>query len=362
MRRKHAVLFSALAVLLAAIAGAVYAAMRVNDSLDRIGIDTSGAIISEENEQRFSDPEPVHPGGETSGPVRRTDLYMLLIGLDTREGLYTLNTDTLIAAHIIPDTRTVKLMSLPRDLRVETLDGRESKINAIFAEGYMHAVRESRERPELLSGEKISIGGWRVPVEHLSSGMVLLRENVEKLLNIPIDYTALVHFETLVKLVDAVGGIEVEVKRSMQYDDPTDGTHIHFEPGRQTLDGRQALNYARFRQDNRGPAFESSDLERTLRQQQIIAAIADKLASWRSVSRLFQILDIMAESFKTDMPKSDMISFIRKHYSDFSGDSIVSVPLGGTWQSPYIWVGEEEWAQALAAFTSPDPPEPVGGE
>lgn len=362
MRRKHAILLSVAVVLIAAIAGTIYAAMKVNDSLDKIGIDTSSAIISTENEQNFYEPNVRNPDEQNAEPVRRNDYYMLLIGLDTRDELYTLNTDTIIVAHIIPETGTVKLMSLPRDLRVETLDGNVSKINAIFADGYMHAVRESRANPSLLSGQNISIGGWKIPEEHISSGMVLLRENVEKLLDIHMDYSVLVHFDTLVTLVDAVGGIDIEVKRSMQYDDPTDGTHIHFEPGLYTMNGQQALNYARFRQDNRGPAYDSSDVERAARQQQIIAAIADKLASWRNVSRIFPILDIMAESFKTDMPKSEMIAFIRKHYNDFTGDSIVSVPLNGYWESPYIWVSDEEWAEAIAAFTSPDPPEPESPE
>src|SRR5699024_9540696 len=110
---------------------------------------------------------------------------------------------------------------------------------------------------------------------------VTLRSKVEEVLDIDvIDYTFIVNFDTVTTLVDLVGGVEVDIKRSMHWDDSADGTSIHFEPGVQTLNGEEALNYARFRRDNRGGNYDSSDFDRGLRQQEVISAIVDELSSW----------------------------------------------------------------------------------
>src|SRR5690625_5219257 len=216
-------------------------------------------------------------------PKDTNDFYALVIGLDARGDSLTLNTDTILVAHILEDGKGVKLISVPRDLKVHNSQQKPAKINAIFAEGYMYARTEGRKNPDLLSGRTINVGGWQLAEEYISSGMVTLRSKVEEVLDIDvIDYTFIVNFDTVTTLVDLVGGVEIDVKRSMHWDDYADGTSIHFEPGLQTLNGEQALNYARFRMDNRGSRYDSSDFERGLRQQEIISAIADELISWKS--------------------------------------------------------------------------------
>ena len=347
------------AVGLLGIAAAVFAALKINRSLDDMNVKTDGALIVGGNTQPNDRMEtPTNIGAtvpdQADEPVEeREDFYMLLIGLDYRAGSGTMNTDTIIAAHVIPQTNKVKLMSLPRDLRI-VLDDGERKINALFFEGYDYARRMTKANPELLSGRKVSLGGLTAPEEYFSSGIVHLRQQVENMLDIKIKHSFLIHFETLIQLVDAVGGIDIDVKRSMQYDDPTDDTHIYFEPGPQKMDGRQALNYARFRMDNRGPQYTASDFDRAARQQEVIVALADKLASWSSLARVFDILDIVANSFKTDMSKAQMMTFLAKYYGDFNGQSIETIVMDGAWTGKYVIVDEQDLDEFRRRFTSID--------
>ena len=352
MMRKSLYFFIILAVV--GVAGVAFAAYEVYSSLGDMTIDTD-TILPEDGKKQETDQSEQPPADvpETGPPEEKEeDFYVLLIGLDYRPGSGTMNTDTIIAAHVIPQTGKIKMISLPRDLRIDLPNGEARKINALFYDGFSYARSSANRNPGLLSGKEISIGGWTVAEEYVSSGMVHLRDRVEEFLDIEIKHTVLVHFETLIKLVDAVGGIEINVERSMQYDDPTDGTHIYFEPGWQTMNGQEALNYARFRQDNRGPAYYSNDFERSQRQQQIITALVDKLTSWKNLTRVKEILSIVSDSFKTDMRRSEMLNYLSKYYTVFDGNSIESIPFEGYWESPYVMIDEEERAAVREAFVS----------
>src|SRR5690606_14735761 len=126
-------------------------------------------------------------------------------------------------------------------------------------------------------------GSLNIHEEYISSGIASLRGTLERFLSVPIDYTYLVNFETVVELVDAVGGVEIDVDRSMQYTAEFDGTSIHLEKGLQVLDGRNALNYSRHRLDDRGVNYESSDFDRGRRQQEVITALVKKITSWNNI-------------------------------------------------------------------------------
>jgi LCP family protein required for cell wall assembly len=282
------------------------------------------------------------------------DFYVLMIGLDQRGNSFMLNTDSLIVAHIIPQNHLVKLISIPRDQKVNDPDspGNFKKINAIFAEGYSHAQKEAKKDPSLLSGKKVTIGKIRVSEEYISSGMVLLRETFEDFMGISIDNTFLVNFETVVGLVDEVGGIEINVDRSMQYTAEFDGTHIDLQRGLQILDGRNALNYARHRLDDRGVNFESSDFDRGRRQQEVISALVKKMSSWGNLTKTLDLLDIVTSNVKTDMSRGTMISLVKDFYGNLSSDTVISVPYPGYWKSPYVHVDPYDLEQTLHTFTS----------
>lgn len=350
-------------IVLAAIGAiAVVAALimhAVDRRLDQMELDTGNVIIDLLDSAADENPPPATDRDAEAGPPpveeEPEDFYVLLIGLDSRENLFLLNTDSLIVAHVIPQTHTVKLLSIPRDQKV-ILDeeGNAGKINGVFARGYQAAVRAARDNPDLLSGRKIRLGGVEVHEEYVSSGVSLLKRTVERHLGVPISHSFLIHFQSVIELVDKVGGVEVNVDRSMHYTAEFDGTSIHLEPGWQTLDGVNALNYMRHRMDDRGAAYESSDFDRARRQQEVIAALAAKIADWGSLPKALGLLDIITSNVKTDMSRGKMIALITEFYGNLTKESIKSYPYPGEWRYPYVEVIEPDFRLTMDAFRAVD--------
>jgi len=339
------------------IIGAIVFIFSADRKLDEMTIDTDTAIIKKPPLSQKSVPDPISVDIEAEEEDPE-NFYVLMIGLDQRGNDLMLNTDSLIVAHIVPQQHLVKLLSIPRDQKVPDPEepGDHKKINAIFAEGYNHAFQEARKDPGLLSGRKVSIGTKRISEEYISSGMVALRETFEDFLDISIENTFLVNFETVVGLVDEVGGIEINVDRSMQYTAEFDGTHIDLQRGLQVLDGRNALNYARHRLDDRGVNFESSDFDRGRRQQEVITALVKKMSSWGNLTKTLDLLDIVTTNVKTDMSRGTMISLVRDFYRHLSSDTVISIPYPGYWKSPYVHIDEEDLEETIALFTSIERP------
>lgn len=351
-----------LALFIGCLCIGIWLAVTLHTNFENSSIDTDNPIIHENTQTAVDDnhvdnnANPTrHDSNSTSPDKEKTeDFYSLIIGIDFRENILMLNTDTIMVAHVIPQTKKIKLLSIPRDTKIGNLQGKPVKVNSLFNEGYQYALKKGRENPSLLSGDKVKMGQSRVPEEYVSSGIVELRETIEQFLELDIEYSVLVNFQTVISLVDEVGGIEIDVDRSMQWDSEADNTHIHLEKGRQMLDGRDALNFARFRKDNRGTAFFSNDFERGQRQQQVITALADKLTSWGSLPKIFNLIDIVTSNVKTDMSLRKMQNLARQFYGSLNSESIISIPFNGYWESPYVLINDSELEAMIQRFTSVD--------
>ncbi len=202
------------------------------------------------------------------------NVSVLFIGVDTSEkrGLETgARSDALMLATLNKEDKSVKLVSIPRDSYVYIRDlGYETKIN--------HAH---------------SHGGARATIE-----------TVEDLLDIPVDYYVRLDFEAFMEVVDALGGIDVDVPYTFSEQDSKDRPNaITLQEGLQRLDGEEALALARTRKlDN--------DIERGKRQQEIMKAILKKAASGSSVMKYGEVIEAIASNMKTDMLFDEMKAFI----------------------------------------------------
>jgi LCP family protein required for cell wall assembly len=331
-----------------------YMVYKVNDSLNEMEVDTGNIIISGSNKDyiQIKDKSNQQEKEKSQNHEDDKNYYALIIGMDYREDRLTLNTDSIMVVHFIPQLHSIKLVSLPRDLMVVNQNGESAKINSMFNEGYQYARLESQKNPALLSGKKITLGPYKLPEEYISSGMVVLRETVDHLLDIETDYTFLINFQTVISIVDAVGGIEVDVDRSMNWHDSADGTDIHLDKGLQLLDGQNALNFARFRRDLSGN--DSNDFERGIRQQKVVSALVDKIASWNSLHKTFDLIDIISANVKTNMNKSEIITHIRQYYGDIKSKSVVKIPFEGYWEEPYVHITDENLSELKKRFASVD--------
>jgi LCP family protein required for cell wall assembly len=206
---------------------------------------------------------------------------VLLIGVDERpdhpeEGV---RSDTLILARMSGAGGWVNLLSIPRDTQVTLPDIGTTKINVAYGEGYARAE-------ELF-------GPGTTPQQ---GGMALAAQTVENFLNLHqrgqrVDYTAQINFEGFVGVIDALGGVTIDVPTRIvdnAYPTPDFGImQVIFEPGPQRMDGATALMYARTR-------HADSDFGRAQRQQQVVRAIVAELQArgWSGrLSALPQILN-----------------------------------------------------------------------
>lgn len=208
----------------------------------------------------------IESSGETSTQIG--NLNILFLGLDSADDTH--RSDTIFVLGVNPAKNRITMVSIPRDTRV-LLDGRPRKINEIFP---------------------------RYGAQALSS-------LIEDLMGIKISRYVRVDFNGFAKVIDALGGVEVEIDRPMHYDDNYGKVHIHFDPGKHHLDGQQALNYVRFRG---GP---TADLGRIRRQQRFIKVLIEKGLSPSSYPSLPQAVREVFAHFETDFSASEIIALIR---------------------------------------------------
>ena len=187
---------------------------------------------------------------------------ILIMGVDKREDDVG-RSDTMMIATIDPRLDQATLLSIPRDTRVKIYRRGYDKINAAFSYG----------------------------------GVELAERTVENFLGIDIDHYVLINNNSFVKIIDAIGGVDIDVEKRMFYEDPWDdngGLVIDLYPGEQHMDGKTAVTYVRYR-DSEG------DIGRVQRQQKFMAACMDKVTSPEIIPRIPQIALEVIDAVETDM-------------------------------------------------------------
>ena len=198
-------------------------------------------------------------------------LNIMIMGVDRRADDVG-RSDTLMVLTYNPNEQKASLLSLPRDTRVHIEKNDYDKINHAYAYG----------------------------------GHELTQKVVESFLNVPIDYYVLIDIQAFEKIIDAVGGVDIDVEKRMYYEDPWDddgGLYIDLQPGMQHMDGKTAITYVRYRD-------EEGDIGRIKRQQNFMKAVMDKLVSPTIIPKLPAIVSAVSDSVETDMSVSEILSFL----------------------------------------------------
>jgi anionic cell wall polymer biosynthesis LytR-Cps2A-Psr (LCP) family protein len=134
----------------------------------------------------------------------------------------------------------------------------------------------------------------------------------------------------------------------MRYQDESDGTDIHLNKGIQQLNGKQVLDFIRYRKSNLGTA-ESSDMERNQREQLVLNQLLDKLTTLNGLTAWAGVLDIIGSAIKTDIP-ADEIRALTKSYRDLKPSTVRYIQLKGEWESPYLVVKQQDLEEAFDAL------------
>ena len=217
----------------------------------------------------------------------RSNVYLLLAGTDQRADEAS-RSDTIMYAALRPVDRKIEMVSIPRDSLVEIPGVGEDKINASLAYG----------------------------------GVELLQETVENLVDNPVDHTVLINFESFADIIDAMGGIRINVEEDMYL--PEEG--IDLKAGEQKLDGHDALAFVRWRGDGTG------DIGRMERQSEFMQALSEKmrhLTPWRAAMTLWTV----QREIDTDMSILDILK-LGWDFIGMSGDALEVQHF--TYDTPYI--------------------------
>ena len=213
------------------------------------------------------------------------NVSVLVMGVDEsdvrgKEYGEAIRTDALLLATFNKDSKTVKLLSIPRDTYTYIpIEKKKDKITHAHAFGSAKIGKNG--------GPQASI------------------DAVEKLMNVPVDYFVQFNFKSFIKIVDDLGGVEVDVPVEFTEQDSNDNAEaIHLEKGVQKLNGEEALALARTRHID-------SDAMRGQRQQLVIEAILKKLTSVGSVTKVGNIIDDINGQFVTNLTFDDMLSFYK---------------------------------------------------
>ena len=228
----------------------------------------------------------------TSNKSLKEPFTILLMGVDSEiDGLNAnaaFNGDTLMLITFNPKTLNATMFSIPRDTYVPIAcnNNKYAKINSSAAYGTSCVI-----------------------------------DTVEQLTDITIDYYVKINFKGVVELVDALGGIEVDIEapdfnynhgvncggrfceQNSDRDTSTSGM-IYLDPGLQTINGEEALAYARCRH-----LYLQSDIDRNKHQQQVVEAIAKKAASLDNLSKIEEILNAVTKNITTNMSSKQILSF-----------------------------------------------------
>ena len=214
---------------------------------------------------------------------------VLIMGVDSDTNSLSksssFNGDTLILMTFNPNTMNATILSIPRDTRVPIVCTKSKGLNKINSSAYY--------------------------------GADCVMDTVTNLTGVKIDYWVKVNFQGVIKLVDALGGIEVDVPYAFCESNATrdfGNKTIFVEKGKQTLNGEKALAFAR----NRHPwpeycprkysKYTSNDFVRGQNQQQIIKAMTNKLKEINRLSKIYDILDIVGDNIDTNIDKDTIIT------------------------------------------------------
>lgn len=222
----------------------------------------------------------------------------LLVGVGGAEHDGSNLTDTIIIASLNEKDHSVKMLSLPRDLYIDNKEIGGQRVNKLY-DTYLNQYDDD----SALALDKLA-------------------EEITAITGVPIHYNIKVDFNGFVKIVDALGGVDINVEKRIYDPYYPRGETIYYETfileaGEQHLDGKTALKYARSRKT-------SSDFDRSRRQSQLLSAIKDQAASINLLSdpgKIQNLYNSVADSIETDLSVAEIIE-LAKIAKDIPKDNI----------------------------------------
>lgn len=213
---------------------------------------------------------------DTIEPKDKDELLFLLLGVDTYNIKTAGNerTDTIILSSVNFKTGDIKMLSIPRDTRL-LVNGKLDKVN--HAHGY--------------------------------GGIDLTLETIRDFLNVDLEHYVKLDYKAVEEIVDAIGGVKIDVPRRMKYEDTTEGKefYVDLEAGMQTLDGDQAIQFLRWRKNSDGTGYPEGDVGRIQAQQSFMKEVVKQTLRPRNILRLPRLARTYYNYVDTNIPMTTVL-------------------------------------------------------
>ncbi|MFC4077411.1 LCP family glycopolymer transferase [Salinithrix halophila] len=253
--------------------------------------------------------DPLEKSDKRKQAVTMDDPFtILLLGTDARKASTNWRPDVIILAAVNPHKKSVKMVSIPRDTYVQIANtgGDNHKINA-------SAYYGRREVNPKGPG----------PVNNTA-------QTVEHFLNVPVDYYIKVNFQGFIDVVDALGGVDVNVKFAFSQAH-FGGEVIPFKPGPKHLNGNETLAYVRMRkQDPRG------DAGRNERQREVMTNLLDQAVSINTVTKVDELLKAVGKNLSMGIQPQELLR-LQSIYKEIPKQNIQNEPLKGENRRMDLW-------------------------
>ncbi len=224
--------------------------------------------------------------GDVPPELRNLGYHALVESFDGRS-------DSMLLLRFNPQTEQLVVLSLPRDTRTH-VRGSLTKLNEANVYG----------------------------------GPALAAESVSDLLGgVAIDRYVRINVQGVEKLIDALGGVTVNVPLDMRYQDDSQHLYINLKAGEQVLDGNKALQFLRFRYDTHG------DIGRVQRQQMFMRAFTEQILNPATIARLPQILSVIQSNVDTNLSVEELLALVG-YGAQINRSNVQMVMLPGTFSSP----------------------------
>jgi LCP family protein required for cell wall assembly len=204
----------------------------------------------------------------SSGPFKENKVNILAVGYDSNVNGPS-RADTIILISLDVETNEAGLIFLPRDTYINSNKRNFTKLNS----------------------------------SHVYGGIELTQKTVEEMLKIDIDYYLETDFRGFEKIIDRLGGVNINVSHNLNYVDKAGGLYIDIPAGQQNLNGEEALEYVRYR-DRRG------DIGRIERQQKFIDAVLERVLSPAIVTKVPGVIKEVNDAVNTNIPLQDITPFL----------------------------------------------------
>lgn len=230
-------------------------------------IDEGDAVVDNDMEEEKT---------EKIKPKNKDEILFLLLGVDTYDVAKASRdrTDTMILTSFNFKTGDINMMSIPRDTKVPIKD----KLDQIN-----HA--------------------------HSKGGIDLTMETVRDFLNVDVEHFVKVDYRAVEQIVDAIGGVEIDVPRRMKYDDTTKGMefHVDLQPGLQTLDGDKSIQFLRWRKNNDGTQYPDADVGRVRSQQMFMKELVKQTLKPKNIFKVDKLAKTYFDYVDTNIPLDTVV-------------------------------------------------------